>query len=103
MEYINAYEILRKSINSFEGDIIEALNKVSYAVLKQTQKKPFVAQDDEDQWLECPTCGSYLDSIFHSDYCGDCGQFIDWSEFIEDEELYIGEEDYLDHIDIYCE
>lgn len=100
MEYVNAYEILRKSINSFEGDIIEALNMVSYAVLKQTQKKPFVAQDDKDQLLECPTCGSYLDSIFYYDYCGDCGQFIDWSEFIEDEEFYIGEEDYLDHIDI---
>lgn len=103
MEYVNAYEILRKSINSFEGDIIEALNKVSYAVLKQTQKKPFVAQDEYDQWLECPTCGSYLDSIFHSDYCGDCGQLVDWSKFIEDEELDIGEEAYLGHIDIYCE
>lgn len=92
MEYVNAYEILRKSIDRFEDIVIEALNKVAYAVLKQTPKKPFVAQDDEDQLLECPTCRSYLDSIFHTNYCGDCGQFIDWSEFIEDEdELYIGE------------
>lgn len=101
MEYVKAYEIIRKSINNFEDLIIEALNKVSDAVLKQAPKKPFIAQDEDDQWLECPTCGVWLDSIFHSDYCGDCGQLIDWSEFIEHEELDVGEEVCLDHLDIY--
>ena len=104
MEYVRAYEIIRRLINNFEDITIEALNKVSDAVLKQTPKKPFIAQDEDDQWLECPTCGVWLDSIFHSDYCGDCGQLIDWSDFMfneDEDELDIGEEAYLDHLDIY--
>lgn len=104
MEYVRAYEIIRRLINNFEDITIEALNKVSDAVLKQTPKKPFIAQDEDDQWLECPTCGVWLDSIFHSDYCGGCGQLIDWSDFTcneDEDELDIGEEAYLDHLDIY--
>lgn len=105
MDSIKAYEIIRKNINNFDDIVTEALNKVAEDVLKQSKQKPVVKCHDEEQWLECPSCGSSsVEYIFYLDYCSDCGQAIDWSDYqINEDNMDTGEEAYLEHIDIYCE
>lgn len=48
---------------------------------KATPKKPIEAQN---QWKKyywvCPTCEKLNPRVFNLNYCGYCGQKIDWSE-----------------------
>lgn len=53
----------------------EALSMACNALEKQIPKKP-----KDTDWLYCPSCGIVLDVIEQKNYCGDCGQKIDWSD-----------------------
>ena len=46
---------------------------------KQVEKKPIHKEFELGNYYECPICGD----ITLRDYCGKCGQALDWSE--EDE------------------
>lgn len=57
----------------------EALSMARNALEKQIAKKP-----KDIGWLYCQSCGKKLDVCEQKNYCGDCGQAIDWS----DEDIY---------------
>lgn len=53
-------------------------------VKKETPKKPTEADVSEENsycaWL-CPTCGRTHINNYPLNYCSDCGQKIDWSDY----------------------
>lgn len=53
----------------------ELARMIDEAIEKQIPKKP-----KDTDWLYCPSCGIVLDVIEQKNYCGDCGQKIDWSD-----------------------
>lgn len=60
---------------------IEPLRKL---IEKATPKKPTEADASEENsycaWL-CPTCGRTHINNYPLNYCSDCGQKIDWSDY----------------------
>lgn len=53
----------------------EALQMARNALEKQIPKKP-----KGTCWLRCPSCDKMLDVWVRKNYCGGCGQKIDWSD-----------------------
>ena len=54
---------------------VEVLNMAISALEKQKGKKPLPVSNGST-WSKCPVCGdTHID-----EYCGKCGQRIDWSE-----------------------
>lgn len=49
------------------------------ALEKQIPKKPSTEFNYEDDDYFCPDCGFGVTEE-HNDFCGSCGQHIDWSE-----------------------
>lgn len=86
MEIKEAVEALRfyqrKLYNGIYREKIGAFDVAISASEKQVGKKPY--PDDDSSILACPYCGSgeYLHNLDGNvnQYCGQCGQKIDWSE-----------------------
>ena len=58
----------------------EPLRLAIKALEKQTPKKPIV---NDDLQIACPNCSATLIYCLYTseiDYCGKCGQRLDWSE-----------------------
>ena len=67
--------------------IQEAMTMGAEALKKQISKKPCSAEDNFMGYKRCPNCNKFFDAdeeyyLKYSDwdYCGKCGQRIDWSE-----------------------
>lgn len=59
----------------FDSKRHEAMRMAISALEKQKAKKPLPVSNDST-WSKCPVCGgTNID-----EYCGKCGQRIDWSE-----------------------
>lgn len=60
------------------------LERLQELVDKETPKKPTEADASEQNsycaWL-CPTCGRTHINNYPLNYCSDCGQKIDWSDY----------------------
>lgn len=86
--------VIAENINSALNDLIEyrklgTLEECKEAVEKQKAKEPSYDGDGYapdgsfvwDVWL-CPNCGSRYEVDYDDyDYCPECGQAIDWSDF----------------------
>lgn len=57
------------------------LERLQELVDKETPKKPIEAPEQWNKyyWV-CPTCEKLNPRVFNLNYCGYCGQKIDWSE-----------------------
>lgn len=94
---------LRQIIDHWDGTeetkrLGDALAVAVSAIDKATPKKvmPFVKicplcgkGEPVPGWCICGTCGSdeiYSDSLGELKFCEDCGQALDWSEAMEEEE-----------------
>lgn len=69
-----------KNMNKYK----EALDILGELVEKATPKKPTEADVSEQNsycaWL-CPTCGRTHINNYPLNFCSDCGQKIDWSDY----------------------
>lgn len=55
-------------------------------VEKATPKKPTIIPNNFNELVfECPVCHKRTYTNFRREYCGECGQALDWSEEVEDE------------------
>lgn len=34
---------------------------------------------NQENYYICPKCNSHISSLFHNNYCGNCGQKLDWN------------------------
>lgn len=94
------YEILGMKVNLNElskNELARLLLKVNE---KATPKKPTEADASEENsycaWL-CPTCGRTHINNYPLNYCSDCGQKIDWSDY----EKYLREGEQEGEIDLW--
>ena len=81
---IRKLECEREKNNTPSVDI--AYSMAIAALEKQIPKKPIIAHkttygcEIEFEW-ECPVCGeNYIESAPCGEWCGYCGQKLDWSE-----------------------
>lgn len=83
MDKENVISIIKKKDIDFS-----AKNLAIYALSKQIPKSPYL----DVNILACPNCGSgeYLhnEDGNQQQYCGQCGQAIDWEEEIDHEKNY---------------
>lgn len=58
-----------------------AVFKLQELVSKATPKKPIdMSKESYDTIGVCPNCGTWCYMEYHSEYCGECGQSLDWSK-----------------------
>ncbi len=81
-EYHDNSVIFSETVGEEKDYFAVALEIAISALEKQVEKRPY--PDDDDSILACPYCGSgeYLHNPDENEnqYCGQCGQKIDWSE-----------------------
>ena len=91
MEMNKAIEILDDERSHCGGEMGEVYSRAMNALEKQIPEKPAFDGDgyDEeglpilDQWL-CPRCGAGYDVDYYEyEFCPECGQAIDWSDWDE--------------------
>ena len=70
----NHNEVHSRKEKHFAIHITEALNLAVEALKKQIPKKP--KNREGTTYFYCPCCDS--NNIY--EYCGDCGQALDWSD-----------------------
>lgn len=91
MEPNDDYEgLVYDQVPDFEIEAnIEPLREL---IEKATPKKPLEAQEQWNKyyWV-CPTCEKLNPRVFNLNYCGYCGQKIDWSE--DEKHLKEGEQE----------
>ena len=51
----------------------------THAAYKKYRKPMPVVRKSEYAVAYCPRCGTWLGDEFHSSFCRDCGQKLDWS------------------------
>ena len=90
-EYHNDDIVYERIKNVFIEPVIKPLREL---IEKATPKKPTEADASEENsycaWL-CPTCGRTHINNYPLNYCSDCGQKIDWSDY--DKYLREGDQD----------
>ena len=75
--------------NQTQSDLFsEAFQKAIEALEKQTPKKPI--WDSCNGEYHCSSCDVIMDVEYYNklNFCGDCGQAIDWSEEVNKNEDY---------------
>ena len=75
---IPVHEFLEKLAES-DAPICDELKPVVEAIRKQKKKK---VEPYSRGRVKCPICGNHQ-LFMYQDYCGDCGQHLDWSEWVE--------------------
>ena len=59
----------------------EAKQTIQELVEKATPKKLIdMSKEPHDTVGACPNCNKWCYMDYHSEYCGECGQALDWSE-----------------------
>ncbi len=68
----------------------EALNRLDETVIGDLELKVVLSKALEKQipkkikrelyWEHCPICDTCIESLFRYNYCGECGQALDWSD-----------------------
>lgn len=55
------------------------LDNIEELVDKATPKRPIVIQNNKNALVfDCPNCGKRIYTNFQRNYCGECGQALDW-------------------------
>ena len=92
--YRNLEDTYEMSVTNSQKLFSEYENKMKELSEKATPKKPTEADASEENsycaWL-CPTCGRTHINNYPLNYCSDCGQKIDWSDY--EKYLREGEQD----------
>lgn len=84
-EIVKRLRRLSKSLKEMKCiDHIEQLDKdideIEKIFDKSTPKKPLIIPNDKNiLTFECPKCGKRTHTDFPRNYCGECGQALDWS------------------------
>lgn len=82
--YRNLEDTYERSVTNSQKLFSEYENKMKELSEKATPKKPTEADASEENsycaWL-CPTCGRTHINNYPLNYCSDCGQKIDWSDY----------------------
>lgn len=74
-EYQDNSMVFSELVGEEKPTFVEALELAISALEKQKAKKPLPVSNDST-WSKCPVCGgTNID-----EYCGKCGQRIEWSE-----------------------
>ena len=61
----------------------QAMNTLKKLVAKETPKKPKIdSAKNGTVYCICPKCGENLMLSLDRNYCGACGQKIDWEDFL---------------------
>lgn len=68
-------------IDATKEELSEALKQLRELVERDTSKKTTVEHDGEYSEAYCPNCHEFLDSACIGDFCTECGQRLDWSEY----------------------
>lgn len=65
------------NLNQLDKDIDE----IEKVFDKATPKRPIIIPNDKNiLTFECPKCGKRTHTDFPRNYCGECGQALDWSD-----------------------
>ena len=88
-EYHNDDIVYERIKNVFIEPVIKPLREL---IEKAIPKKPLEAPEQWNKyyWV-CPTCEKLNPRVFNLNYCGYCGQKIDWSE--DEKHLKEGEQE----------
>lgn len=62
-------------------EVREAFKWLEGLVERDTPKETSVSYDGEYSEAYCPNCHEFLDSACIGDFCTECGQRLDWSEY----------------------
>ena len=79
--YTMHYRVKPKYLGHVEDENMDLMYELAE---KASPKKPIEADASEENsycaWL-CPTCGRTHINNYPLNYCSDCGQKIDWSDY----------------------
>lgn len=82
-----AYRIpLKYADDKFCDEYDKNIDCIKELVYKETSMKPIEDFDEDGEpYLPrdiklCPVCGEYVQKKYNENYCGNCGQKLDWSE-----------------------
>jgi hypothetical protein len=65
---------------------LKAIDAAIPLLEKQISKKvESKTEDIDNQYGKCPRCGNHVDDENDRNYCQECGQRLDWSEEIKNE------------------
>lgn len=83
-EYHNDDIVYERIKNVFIEPVIKPLREL---IEKATPKKPLFTEENKNNQrnfnvieFTCPTCGKVTHTNFKRNYCGECGQRLDWSK-----------------------
>ena len=87
--YTMHYRVKPKYLGHVEDENMDLMYELAE---KASPKKPIEAHErwNKYYWV-CPTCEKLNPRVFNLNYCGYCGQKIDWSE--DEKHLKEGEQD----------
>lgn len=74
----NDYAVL---LNGIEKGRYSSKEKVIKVIDKATPKRAIIISNDKNILIfGCPKCGKRTHTNFQRNYCGECGQKLDWSD-----------------------
>lgn len=76
---LGVYSELKISNNLFD-DIDKLIYLANKEIPKEIIYKVEYLNDRDFHIYRCPNCSSYLDCSIEDNYCGNCGQRLDWSD-----------------------
>ena len=84
-KYKEAFNAIANSIKCGERvseGLVDGMYTIRELVDKATPKKPMLNKENKSNIIEfiCPTCGEVTRTNFPRNYCGECGQHLDWNE-----------------------
>lgn len=85
-KYAEAYDFIFDATNGGEG-MIKELNVIRELICLAIPKKPLLTRENKNNQrnfnvieFTCPTCHKITRTNFERNYCGECGQRLDWSK-----------------------
>lgn len=91
LNYMGVEKAIELEDKRFFCNADETINAISiYSMQKQNPIKPDVMPEplkNEKFWWRCGFCGAHHHTNFRHNYCHFCGQRVDWSDFIKDDNI----------------
>lgn len=64
------------AINALEKQIVKNVVGIHHS----TNDEENSVYGEDARFGQCPSCGELISSVWNKEYCGDCGQKLDWSD-----------------------
>lgn len=69
-------ELIDMAINALEKQIVKNVVGIHHS----TNDEENSVYGEDARFGQCPSCGELISSVWNKEYCGDCGQKLDWSD-----------------------